>query len=287
MSDQFITVKDVNLRYRDTGGNGPALLLTHGIGSSLETWSRQEEALGKGFRVISWDLPGHGLSGHGQQPYGADKFAETAWALLDALKVDTVTLSGNSLGAAISIRMLAVHAARVKSLVLLNGATLGTDIPLPFKLMLLPILGAVFTKPSERSVDMQIKAIFHPDFPVTDEIRALVRRNAYKEGGQQSFVNTLRALSTLSGQRPQEVARSLSILSQATCPVVFAHGRQDDVLPLDHSVNTQRLTPGSELLVLENCGHTPQIEKPDEVNRLLMRYLQMPTVHSVTEAAIA
>lgn len=276
MSDLYVTVKNVELRYRDTGGLGPALLLTHGIGSSLETWWQQEATLGKQFRVISWDLPGHGLSEFGQQPYNPDKFAAIAWALLDALNINRVTLGGNSLGAAISIRMMGMQPASVSSLVLLNSATLGRETPLPFKLMLMPVVGALLTKPTQRGVDMQLQAIFHPNYPISEETKAIVKRNVFRSGAQQAFVNTLKTQATVFGQRREEVARSRTVLQKATCPVVFAHGRQDSVLPVKHSELAHEQLPGSRLHIFEQCGHTPQIEKPDEVSALLMCHLAKP-----------
>lgn len=273
MSDLYITVQGVKLRYRDTGGQGPALLLTHGIGSSLETWLPQEAALGQQYRVITWDLPGHGFSEFGQQPYGPDKFAHVAWALLDALQVENVTLSGNSLGAAISIRMQGIQPERVDSMVLLSSATLGRDIPVAFKLMLTPIIGKVITKPSPRGVDMQLQAIFHPTFQVPDAVRAIVHRNVFRPGAQEAFVHTLKAMTAFSGQHQEEIDRSLNILTRAQCPILFAHGRQDAVLPLQHSEQASRRISTGELYVFEDCGHTPQIEKPDEVCSLLQRFL--------------
>lgn len=287
MSDQFVSVNDVRLRYRDTGGKGPVLLLTHGIGASLETWREQEAVLGKEFRVISWDLPGHGLSDFGQQPYGPDKFARVAWMFLSVLGIDRVTLAGNSLGAAISIRMAGFHPERVSSLVLLNAATLGREIPFAFKLMLMPVIGSMITRPSQRGVDMQLQAIFHPKFQVSDEIRLLVERNVFREGAQEAFVKTLKKMTRISGQHREEIECSMRVLSRVTCPLVFVHGRQDAVLPLSHSEQAHKRFPTSELHVLEDCGHTPQLEKPDELNVLLMRCLARAQQHSGACDAVA
>lgn len=273
MSDSFKTLEGVKLRYRDSGTVGPAIFFTHGIGSSLETWQQLEQALSQQFRVITWDLPGHGLSDLGKQPYSSEDFAHLAWTLLDSLEVDRVVLVGNSLGAAISIRMQALQTRRVMHTILLNAATIGLEAPLVFRLMILPGLGELLTKPSEMNVSNQIKAIFHDQGCVTDDIRSLVKRNVYKEGGAFAFRNTLKGFTTFFGQRKEEVNRSLRELSQVICPVYFVHGRHDSVIPLEHTLQAHAKTPGSSLMVLENCGHTPQIECPDKITGLLKRIL--------------
>ena len=98
MEDLYISVKGYTIRYRDTGGAKPVLLLTHGIGSSLETWEAQADDLADHLRVISWDLPGHGLSDIPKDAFSIETYAHFAWHFLDALNVDHTIVGGNSMG---------------------------------------------------------------------------------------------------------------------------------------------------------------------------------------------
>jgi pimeloyl-ACP methyl ester carboxylesterase len=271
VSDQYITIQGCEIRYRDTGGTGPVVLLTHGIGASLETWEAMLAEADESIRWISWDIPGHGLSDFGDQPYGPSKFARFAWKLLDALDLkEPIVLAGNSLGAAISIHMAGLQPERVCKLGLLNAATLGRETPLPFRLMILPVLGALMTMPGKAAIDNQIKAIFLDSDAVSDEVKAIVKRNVMRPGAQKAFVATLKQMTVFGGQMPSVVDRSLSILASLSCPVLFIHGREDAVIPCAHSVQAQAGTPDSTLLVFEECGHTPQIEKPRETAKALI-----------------
>ena len=100
MTDSFVVINGARIRCRDSGGDGPAVLMTHGIGESLEFWHRQFDDLGPSLRLIAWDMPGHGLSDESADAMSLEGQARVAWSLLDQLGVQRVHLVGNSLGAA-------------------------------------------------------------------------------------------------------------------------------------------------------------------------------------------
>jgi pimeloyl-ACP methyl ester carboxylesterase len=268
MKDQTIEVDGVSIRYRDSGGPGLPVLLSHGIGGSLELWSRQLEQLGPRLRLIAWDYPGHGLSGMGDQPYDIPKFARFAWRLVDALGHQRMLLAGNSLGAAISVHMAALAPERCAGLLLANAAALGKEVLMPFRLMSLRGLGELMGKPGPAAVQRQITAIVRDPSVVSPELRQVIARNDAKPGGGKAFLATLRSVTGLGGQRRELVETMRSMLRSMRCPVLFVHGQHDVVLPAAHSVAAQALTPDSRVVVLD-CGHTPQLEKPAEFNALL------------------
>lgn len=264
--EAFIDVQGVSIRYRDSGGPGMPVLLTHGIGGSLELWDAQFADHLQAHRLIAWDMPGHGISDIGPQPYDPDAFARFAWHFLDALGIQRAVLAGNSLGAAVSVRMAGLAPDRVAGLVLANAATLGREVFAPFRVMTLPVLGELMNRPGPTAVDRQIQAIFHHPGVATAPVRAAITRNVHKPGGVKAFLATLRRMSDLGGQSTQGVSRTLGVLRAIQVPVLFVHGRHDTVVPLQHSVAAHAATPGSTLLVLDDCGHTPQLEKPTEFN---------------------
>lgn len=270
MGDQFAHIDGTRIRYRDSGGAGPAVLMTHGIGESLEFWHRQMETLGSSLRLIAWDLPGHGLSDERADAMDLEGQAAVAWRLMDHLGVDRAHLVGNSLGAAMSLRMAAQVPGRAASLLLANSAALGAEVFGAFRLMTLPLLGELMNKPGPTAVAQQIKAIVRRTDAITPEVRAAIERNVRRPGGGRHFLALLRGLSSLRGQRSTVWQRSHDILRQLpSVPLLFVHGEHDVVLPVDHSRRAHAMARGSELVVLDDCGHTPQLEKPELFNRLL------------------
>lgn len=270
MGDQFADIDGTQIRYRDSGGAGPAVLMTHGIAESLEFWHRQFDALGRSLRLIAWDLPGHGLSDERAGAMDLEGQAAVAWKLLDHLGVERAHLVGNSLGAAMSLRMVAQVPGRVASLLLANSAALGSEVFGAFRLMTLPLLGELMNKPGPTAVAQQIKAIVHRPEAITPEVRAAIERNVRRPGGGRHFLTLLRGLTSLRGQRSGVWQRSHDILHQLPgLPVLIVHGEHDVVLPVEHSRRAHAIARGSELQVLADCGHTPQLEQPDLFNRTL------------------
>jgi pimeloyl-ACP methyl ester carboxylesterase len=272
VNDPHVLIDGARIRHRDSGGTGPAVLVTHGIGESLEFWHRQFDALGQSLRLIAWDMPGQGLSDELASAMSLDGQAGVAWKLLDQLGVDQVHLVGNSLGAAMSLRMADQKPARVASLALCNSASLGAEVFGAFKLMALPWLGELMNRPGPMAVAQQIKAIVLRPEAITPQVRAAIERNVHRPGGAAHFLKLLRAMTTLGGQRREVWARSHQILSNLRMPTRIVHGEQDVVLPIAHSIAAHSLCNGSDLVRLHDCGHTPQLEQAAVFNALLQKW---------------
>lgn len=273
MTDTHVKVDGIQVRYRDSGGAGPAVLMLHGIGGSLELWSSQFHETHRHLRMIALDLPGHGLSDFGDQPYSMKKFAALVWQFADTLQLDRVNLVGNSMGGAISLQMLAQQPARVSTVLLAAAASLGRDSPLPFRLMSLPGLGPLMTRAGPMAVKQQIHAIFAPSYTVPDSIRDTIVRNVMRPGAQKAFLATLRLMGGPRGQSKLLMEESLATLRSATTPILLLHGRQDRVIPVAHSEAAQPLNPKARLQIIDDCGHTPQLERPDAFNAALQTLL--------------
>lgn len=274
MTIQFTTLDGARIRYWDSGGRGPAALMTHGIGESLEFWHPQFDSIGQQMRLLAWDMPGHGLSDEMPQAMSLEGQAAVAWKLLDQLGVKHVHLIGNSLGAAMSLRMAAQAPQRVSSLLLANAAALGRAVFAPFRVMTVPLLGELMSQPGPGAVKRQIEAIVLNREAITPQVRNAIVRNVTRPGSVPHFLRLLRGLTTLRGQRAEVVERSHQILRSLQVPVCIVHGDRDGVLPAEHSRRAHAMVPGSELHVLAPCGHTPQLEMPEAFNRLVLRQLE-------------
>ena len=273
MTDKYVDVAGTRIRYREQPGADAPLLFIHGIGESSEFWHWQLEAGIGQHRLLAMDLPGHGLSDLGDQPFDVDKFANFSLGLADALELKRFYVVGNSMGAAIAVRMAAAAPDRVAGIVLANSATLGRGVFMPFRIMTLPFLGELMTKPGKAAVEQQLKALFHDPAVVTSSIREIADRNMAKPGGQQAFLSTLRRMTGFGGQRQEIWERTRSLLKTLSQPTLFIHGKQDAVVPAQQSIEAQAITPDSKLMLLDDCGHTPQFEKPEIFNRALAEFV--------------
>jgi pimeloyl-ACP methyl ester carboxylesterase len=255
-----LDIDGVSIRCRDTGGAGMPVLLTHGIGGSLELWNRQFEDPDPALRLVAWDMPSHGLSGVAPNDTDVDAIAQLAWRLLQALGMGPTLLVGNSLGGLVSLRMAEQAPQQVRGLLLAACAGLAREVMLPFRLMTLPGLGELMARPGPMAVKQQVASIVQRPASITPEVLAAIERNVMRPGGDRHFLALLRGLTGLGGQKPEVWQRSLGILRGFKGPVTLLHGEDDAVLPAAHTRQAHAMVPGAELVLLAGCGHTPQLE---------------------------
>ena len=126
---QFIDVAGRRLRHRITGEGGDAVVMLHGFGGSLDTWSANQDPLAaEGWTVASLDLPGHGESSLDVGSGSLDELAAVVLDYLDAVGIRRAHFVGHSMGAALSLVIADGMPSRVQSLVLIGPAGIGQKI---------------------------------------------------------------------------------------------------------------------------------------------------------------
>jgi pimeloyl-ACP methyl ester carboxylesterase len=258
----------LRLRYV-RAGQGPPLLLLHGLASSLFTWSDVLPELARSHDVVALDLPGFGLS---DQP--ADlSFARLVRATLgamDELGLERASLAGNSLGGAVAIAIAAEHPERVEKLVLLDSAGFNVDPEqrpailrlvraLPASLLeLLPV-----RRPFTRAA---LQRVFFDPAKVSEErveeyVAPLLRPGS------------VRAIRSVLKPRAAEVAAFPELVARVRAPTLILWGNEDRWVPVEQAELFRAAIPGSRTIVLRRCGHVPQEERPIETGALVESFL--------------
>jgi pimeloyl-ACP methyl ester carboxylesterase len=260
----------VRMHYRDQG-QGPALLLIHGFSASLHTWEPWVERLGAGdnrlgdYRVISIDLPGHGLT---RAPAGYQANIE---ALRDVVHDFTVArgltqfaLAGNSMGGNVAWEYALAYPEQVQALILVDAS--GWEDTRPeaneesaiFKLMRNRTLGPILLQlDSTRLVRQGLQAAFYDPALVDDAMVSRYTRLGRAPGHREI------QLQLQQGYRTRNFATA-ERLAGLHMPVLIMTGDTDRLVPPEHARQFHDAIPGSELIVFEHTGHVPQEEKPDE-----------------------
>lgn len=250
----------LRVHYRDQGNpGGPVLLLLHGSNASLHTWEPWAQRLGDRFRVVSVDLPGHGLTG----PSPTDDYTPRAMvAFIDefreALKLDRVHLGGNSYGGFLAWRYTLAHPERVDHLVLVDSAGFFRgSLPFPFQLARIPVVNKVMLYVSPRVL---VKASLEQVIPhherITAEMIDRYHQLMLREGNRRATVLRLNA--------PLDFGADKAQLAAIHAPTLILWGSKDPWIPLEHARLFHDAIPGSTLRVYEGMGHVPMEEAPDE-----------------------
>lgn len=253
----------------EIAGQGPALVLLHGLGASSFSWRHNRAALSRHFRVITPDLPGHGKS---PAPPDGDYRVETLLRgvrdFLDWHKLKSVVLGGNSLGGGLSLLLAGKCPERVRALVLLAPAAASTRIPYAFYLMRAPVLGyALAALSGPWFLPWFMRLVYcHPENIIPEALagyappyRNLSRRLALRRVCRQLEV------------RPQEEIAGL--LRRLTLPASLIWGARDRILPPAQGRWIKNHLPQAEFHLLAEVGHAPQEEAPAVVNKIIIDFL--------------
>lgn len=254
------------VRVRDDGNrNGPTLLLLHGSSDSLLTWQPIIKILGDDYRILSIDLPGHGLSGPDiNDDYSASASFEAITALANHAEVDKFIIGGNSMGGWLSWRYTLAHPDKIEGLILIDasGAPLPPGAPkanvyLGAKLMRMPLLRPVLERVTPRNfVKKSIEdSVYDPAFATDDII------DRYWELLRYPGNRRATAIRAITDREPEYAER----LNEITSPTLILWGRHDQVTPLGIGETFNQRIPNSKLIIVEEAAHLSHLEKPEQV----------------------
>ena len=272
-TDQYINVKGVNTRYWTAGDKGPILLLIHGFGASIEIWQHNIEPLAKFYRVYAIDLVGFGRTDKYEGTYTPTFMVQFIDNALTALNLDKVTLIGLSMGGGLSILYNLSFPHKVDKLVLVDSGGLGKEIIFSLRLMSLPFLGELITKPSRNMVYLFFKpAVLNPS-QLKGQFTDIYYELFSLPGAQMSMLKVLRSMCTIFGVKKNILNETMMNLHRIISPTLIIWGKQDAVIPLKQAYYAKEKIPDSKLHIVEQCGHMPNFEKPEEFNRVVLDFL--------------
>jgi pimeloyl-ACP methyl ester carboxylesterase len=273
--DRFVDVSGARARYWKLGDSGPALVLLAGVGCSVYEWRRNIAALAQRHQVYALDMLGGGLT---DKPEG-DRYrlAQLARFTLDFMSTqdqESATLIGNSLGGRIALECARMAPARVTSMILVAPAGVGRETLINMRLTTVPVLGELFTRPSRAGMRMLWRSAFSDTAFVTEELVEEKYALASLPGAQAAFLRTMRGFVEFGGFRRGPLDEIQAAMSGMTQPTLVVWGRDDRLLPVGQTQILKAKLPSCRVVVFENCGHLPQIEKADTFNSSVLEFLQ-------------
>ncbi len=260
----FVEIKGQLVHLRDEGPRDDPLpiVLVHGTSASLHTWEGWVRALRTQRRVVTFDLPGFGLTGpfagqYAPDDYRGDTYARFVIDLLDALKIDRVVLGGNSLGGEVAWRTAYAAPARVAALVLVDAggpANTPLQMPLGFRLARVPVLNRISEWALPRSlVEQSVHSVYGDPAKVTSALVDRYFELTLRTGNRRALA--LRLQGMVNGEHAERIA-TLKL------PTLILWGGRDRLIPPVVAQQFKQQIAGSQLVVFDELGHVPQEEDP-------------------------
>lgn len=264
--NEYVELEGNWIRYRVTGG-GPAVVLVHGWLSSGEIWERLAERLAQRFTVYTLDLPGFGESDKPASGYGVRYGSRLLYAFCAHFGLTRAAIVGHDVGGAMAVKLAADHPDVVGRIVLVAAPANEDQIDLPTLLWLatLPVVGPVF-------------------YALGRYLRPL-RRLWMRPFVLDSEDLTEEVVDNASGSTPAAVTKTLSVTRREIArgrlarqvgvikaPVLAIAGEEDQIVDPQATDDWAR-TVSAEVVLLEQCGHLPMLERTGEFSARVMAFL--------------
>jgi pimeloyl-ACP methyl ester carboxylesterase len=245
-------------------GDGPVVMLLHGVAGSSRSWIPVMEQLKRDFTVIAPDFLGHGKSATPVGDYSLGNHASGLRDLLHLLSIDRATLVGHSFGGGVAMQFAYQFPERCERLVLVDAGGLGRDVNWVLRLATLPaaefVMPVLFPGFVRGWGDAVVKGLDNLGFrnPRAAEVWQSYR-SLTEPDKRNAFVRTVRAVIEPGGQSVSAISR---LYLAANMPTLIVWGDRDRIIPLAHARAAKDAIATSRLEVIEGAGHFPHVEKP-------------------------
>jgi len=273
-SQFFTTSAGARIHFRDEGNPaGETIVLVHGSNASLHTWEPWVAILGEDYRVITMDLPAHGLTGAvPNKDYGSQAQVDTVEAVVRHVGVDRFTLGGNSMGGGVTWRYALAYPEKVESMLLIDSSGLpqfwsqleqraedsGEDkkeSPVFFTLMSKPWFRAVAKYLDPYWMTKQgVESAYNHSPVVTEELIQRYYELALREGSRDATLSRFSA--------PRNTGEAVDP-SRFSVPALILWGREDALIPVDVAYMFDAALAQSTLVIYDQVGHMPMEEIPE------------------------
>lgn len=257
-------------------GEGPTLLLLHGIGDSSAGWAPLMPALGEHFTVIAPDLLGHGDSDKPRADYSVAAYANGMRDLLDVLEVERATVVGHSLGGGVAAQTAYQYPDRVERLVLVSSGGVAREVSPALRLLSAPYAELTLpltALPGAKLVAQAMAGVAKRtplDLGVDADELVRVFEGLPSGPARKSFTRTLRSVVDWRGQLVTMLDRCYLA---SEMPSLLVWGDRDGVIPVSHAHKAHEAMPGSRLEVFAGAGHFPHHAEPDRFVDLLVDFV--------------
>jgi pimeloyl-ACP methyl ester carboxylesterase len=253
-------------------GRGPVLLLLHGLGCDHTTWAPVIAVLSRRYTVIAPDLLGHGRSAKPRADYSVGGYANAMRDLLTVLGVDKVTVVGHSFGGGVAMQFAYQFPERTERMVLVAPGGLGPEVTPALRAVTLPgfhqAMGMVTLPVLRQLITTTLRALAASGLPPArdlDEVAEIVQ--SFRDPQARRAVRHV--LSAVVDWRGQVVTMVDRAYLTSAMPMCVIWGADDAVIPVAHARVAAELAPGATVEVIEDSGHFPHKDHPQQFVRIL------------------
>jgi pimeloyl-ACP methyl ester carboxylesterase len=272
-----VTLPGRRVRTLTMGDGEQDVLLLHGLGATKSSFFETAATLAPSYRVHALDFPGFGWSSKPPYaPYSARWFAETVVQVMDQLGIEQAHLVGNSMGGRVAIEVGLRRPERVRALGLLCPAVAFIKRAWhPLVRVARPEFGLLPHRYPRRAVASQLMSLFFDRDAIDPLLGDLVvdefQRIYGSAGARFAFLCAARNIYL---DAPWGKNGFYARLADLEAPALFIWGSHDKLIPAAFKRHVAEWLPTAEQVVIDRCGHVPQVEHPETTNALLQDFFE-------------
>lgn len=259
--------------YKEVYGNGDPIMCLHGLGASIYSWRHFTAPFSQNNKLILVDFKGCGKSPKPEDTnYSLQQHVDSIYQIIIDEDLKNLTLIGNSLGGAVAlllaIRLSEEAPARLSKLVLIDSAGDKSSVPGHLRLVR-SILGGpiVYLSPPRLAAWIVLRMCYYDRKKIRSADVAAYSSPIASPGGRHALLQTSRQCI------PANASELIGKLATIKVPTFILWGRNDGVIPLKVGELLHQAIPNSTLEIIDQCGHVPQEEKPEETIARISRFL--------------
>jgi pimeloyl-ACP methyl ester carboxylesterase len=267
MEKKSVMVEGQTLYYLERDGDGEVMVFLHGFSADKENWLRFTRYIPESYRVIAVDLPGHGESSFDfEGPYDVYSMERRLSAALQKLGLTRFHLVGNSMGGFVSLFYSRNHPEQIISLGLFDSAGIMTSVKSDFFKALEQGRNPLIVS-TRKDYDRLLALCFEREPYLPWPARNVMARRQMDrtEHNRKMWKDLFMALDDTPVRDE---------LSKIELPVLVIWGDRDRVLDISCARVFKSMIPNATLEVIENCGHVPMVEKPEETALSYMAFVR-------------
>lgn len=250
---RFYNIRGLRARVFEVGQGDPIVLL-HGWGTNIESFTPIFSDLQNKGRVIALDFPGFGQTDFPPTPWGIEDYTNWLLSLLQSLKIESADFLGHSFGGRIGIKLAVTHPKVVNKLILVDSAGV-RQFEMSWRNKILKGIADVgkpilYSLPNQMSLNIRWK--FYKAIGATDYLTAGRLKETYQKVINEDLEPVLHTISS---------------------PTLLIWGEKDRATPLKDGILMSKIIPNSKLVVIKNAGHYPFVDNSSEVNKQIENFL--------------
>ena len=260
-----ITINNLTVSYSDQGpADAPVIIFIHGFPLNKSMWDMQAEALKDNYRVIAYDIRGHGNSDPGIDEFFIELFVNDLWQFMEKLGIEKAILCGLSLGGYIALNAVLKYPDRFDSLILNDTQCIADTSEIKENRCL--AITRIMNDGVEQYADEIIENLFAPESFARKKNEIIAVKEMIISTPKQSLCNTLRALA----ERKETCDR----LPEISIPVLIMVGKEDKITPIAAARQMHEKILNSTLKIIQHAGHLSNLENPPEFNFQMVKFLE-------------